>query len=85
MTSASSKAIPFVVIAIVVGSIGVEVIWDTEVDLESFLPLLVPLGITGAAKSAIESAAKARKALPKNIEDIIREEIKNKIPADKSS
>ena len=80
MTSNSSKAIPFVVISIVVLTISAEVYYDTEIDLEAFLPLLVPLGIGGAAKAAIENAAQARKALPKNSEDIIREEIKKNLP-----
>lgn len=84
MTSASSKAIPFVVLAIVIGTLTAEVYFSTEINLEAYLPLLIPLGLGGAGKAVFEKAIEARKALPKNIEDIIKEEIRKNLP-DKTS
>jgi len=80
MASNSSKAIPYVILAIVALSLVGEVYLDTTIDLESYLPLLVAMGLGGAGLSAVKKASEARKQLPKNIEDIVKakiEEIKN--------
>ena len=80
MTSVSSRALPFIVMAILAGTIGLEAAYDIDIDLESYLPLLVAVGIGGAAKSAITKAAQARSTIPSNIEDKIKEEIRKIIP-----
>ena len=80
MTSTSSKLIPFIVIAIAVGAFSVEAAYDVELDLDALIPILVPMGVAGAAKSAIENASALRKALPENIEKIVRDEVGRVVP-----
>ena len=63
MTKASSRVIPFIVIAIV----GLALLYEAEtgkrVDIEAYMPVLVALGVGGAAKSAIQRAADAHKGI----------------------
>lgn len=66
MTSLSSKAIPYVVLGITFGLALYEVVTGRNVNLELLVPILAPMGIAGAAKSAIESIA-AHKATAKEI------------------
>ena len=65
MTAKSSRIIPFVVLGIVVATLIAEEALEMKIDLESYLPLLVPLGVAGAAKSAITKAAVAKSELDK--------------------
>ena len=77
MTKKSSRAIPFVVLAIVIVTIVVEETQNTKIDLESYLPLLVPLGVAGAAKSAITRAATAKSEIDKlKLVDEIKTQLK---------
>lgn len=80
MTSATSKAIPFIVIGIAVMAFAVEATYDIELDLDALIPILAPMGVAGAAKAAIENASALRKALPETIEKIIRDEVSRVVP-----
>ena len=63
MASNSSKAIPYLVLLIVVATISAEVYLDTEIDLESYLPLLIPLGIGGAVIKSVQVASRVKDGL----------------------
>ena len=65
MTSNSSRTLPFIVLSIVVVTLVIEEVYDTNIDLESYLPLLIAIGIGGAAKSAITKAAQAKNEIEK--------------------
>ena len=52
-----------------------ESFYDVDIDLEAYLPLLVAIGIGGAAKSAIQKAAKAKNELNQEIKDTIKTEV----------
>ena len=67
MTQPYNQAIPFIVLAIVGATFIAEAAYDVDIDLESLVPILAPLGVAGAAKAAIENAGSIRKALPDNI------------------
>lgn len=75
MASKSSKSLPFLVLAIVITTLFAESYFEIEIDLESFLPVLIPLGVTGAGLAAVKAAAEAKKQIPKEI----LEGINNKI------
>lgn len=77
MTAKSSRTIPFIVLGIVVATLIVEEVYDRDIDLEAYLPLLVALGIAGAAKSAITKAAVAKSELDKlKLVDEIKTQLK---------
>lgn len=80
MTSNSSKSIPFLVLGIVALMMLAEVYYGVDIDLETLLPFFIALGITGGAKSAIEKASQARKAIPEEIKLLIRTELERVIP-----
>ena len=80
MASTLSRLIPLAVLGIVALSIFAEVQYGVKINLESFLPLLVPLGIGGLGKSIFDQAVAARKALPSDIEDLIKSEIAKALP-----
>ena len=75
MASNSSKTLPFLVLSIVIVTLFAESYYEIEIDLESLIPVLIPIGIGGVAISSIKKAAEARKSLPKPIEDLIQKEI----------
>lgn len=75
MTSKSSKSLPFLVLAIVIGSLFAESYFSIDIDLETFMPLLIPLGVTGAGLAAVKAAATARKQIPADIEALIKSKI----------
>ncbi len=81
-TSKSSKTLPFIVLGILAVTLLAESYYDTDIDLESYLPLLVAIGIGGAAKSAIQKAAKAKNKLNQEIKDAIKTEVQNLKPKD---
>ena len=43
--------------AIAVTAFAVEAAYDIELDLETLIPILAPMGVAGAAKAAIENAS----------------------------
>jgi len=76
MTAKSSRALPFIVLAIVVLTLVAEEVYDTDIDLESYLPLLVAIGIGGAAKSAITKAAQVKTEVDKlKLVETIKEQL----------
>lgn len=80
MTSNSSKALPFLVLLIVIGSMWIEVQYNVLIDLQSMMPVLVAIGLGGAGLKAVERASNARKQLPSDIEKLIQERINEAIP-----
>ena len=79
-TSKSSKTLPFIVLGILVATLLAESYYETEIDLEAYLPLLVAIGVGGAAKSAIQKAAKAKNAMTDDMKKIVKEEVQKVIP-----
>ena len=82
MASKYSKALPFLVLLIVISTIAAEVYYNTEIDLEEFIPVLTAIGVGGAAKSAIQHAAQVRKEIPQNIDDKIRQGLRRILTGD---
>ena len=77
MTAKSSRTIPFIVLGIVVVTLVAEEAFNMKINLEDYLPLLVALGIGGAAKSAIVKAAGAKSELDKlKIYDNVKKKLK---------
>ena len=83
-TSKSSKTLPFIVLGILVATLLAESFYETEIDLESYLPLLVAVGIGGAAKSAITRAARAKNEVTEEIKKNVIDEVVKKIKEGKS-
>lgn len=75
MTKASSRALPYLTLAILVVILFLEAFADKQIDLETYMPLLIALGIGGAAKSAIERAAKAKSAMPEELSSALKTEM----------
>ena len=75
MTAKSSRTIPFVVLALVIGMIVGEEFCDCDITVHlenpAVMSLLGAFGLGGAAKSAVGKAVAARRAIPKEIEDAI--------------
>ena len=65
MASKTSKSIPLLVLAILIVTLMAESYFEIDIDLESYIAVLIPLGITGAGLSAVKSASEARKQIPK--------------------
>ena len=84
MTAKSSRTLPFIVLSIVVLTLVTEAAYDIQIDLESYLPLLIAIGIGGAAKSAITRAATAKSEVDKlRLVETIREQIEKEKQKDK--
>ena len=75
MASKTSKTIPFLVLALTFGTIFAEAYFETAIDLETYLPLLIPMGLGGAGITAIKEAVKAKSAMPEQLKEIIRSEV----------
>ena len=75
MTAKSSRTIPFVVLALVIGMIVGEEFCNcditTHLENPAVMSLLGAFGLGGAAKSAVGKAVAARRAIPKEIEDAV--------------
>ena len=76
MASKSTKSIPFLVIAIIILGLGVEVVTEKDVDLETLVPILSILAGSGAALSAVKSAKSIRQQIPQDIIDTIKAKLK---------
>ena len=63
MTSNTTKAIPFLVILLVAGTLSVETACSCEIDLESYLPLLSAMGLGGVPYTLIKKSIEAKKAI----------------------
>ena len=76
MTAKSSRLLPFIVLGILVGTLITEQVYNIEINLQDYLPLLVAIGIGGAAKSAITRAAQAKAEVDKlKIVETIKEQL----------
>ena len=64
--SRTTKGIPTGVLLIVVGCLAWETYSGQDVDLETYLPLLIPMGLGGLAKHALD--AKAGRLAPRGPE-----------------
>jgi hypothetical protein len=62
MASTTSKALPFIVLAIALGLSIYQAETGKVVPLETIIPILVPIGVAGAVKSAVEKVVEAKKA-----------------------
>lgn len=62
MASSSSKAIPFVALAVALICIGVQVMTGKDV-LTPALPLLTSVGLAGVPLSIVKNAVEAKKAV----------------------
>ena len=76
MVSQTSKTIPFIVLAIVGISLLADVAYDVDLDIEVFIPVLTAMGVGGAAIKIVENASAAKKSLPDNVKNIVKDEIK---------
>ena len=76
MTAKSSRLLPFIVLGILVGTLITEQVYNIEINLQDYLPLLVAIGIGGAAKSAITRAAQAKAEVDKlKLVETIKEQL----------
>jgi len=71
----TSTIMPFLVLAIVLGSIVIEQMYDIEINIEDFAIILAPLGVAGAAKAAIQKAGQVKANIPSNLKNIIDHEV----------
>ena len=73
-----NHSLPFIVIAVAVIMVVCEGILKVEIDVEAIMPLLVAIGIGGAAKKAVEKAFAAKDALPDALSKMqSRQKLKN--------
>jgi len=63
MTSLTTKAIPFLVILLVAGTLAGEYACTCEIDLETYMPLLVAMGLGGIPLTIVRKAIEAKKAI----------------------
>lgn len=77
MTAKSSRTLPFIVLGILVVTLIMEEVFTVDIKLEEYLPLLVAIGVGGAAKSAITRAATAKSEVDKlKLVETIKEQLK---------
>jgi hypothetical protein len=60
MASKSSKSLPFLVLAIAFALAIYEAETGKTIAIDLLVPILAPIGVAGAAKSAIEKVAQAK-------------------------
>jgi len=73
---ATTKLMPIIVLAIVIISLVAETAYNIEINLDEYMPILVALGVAGAAKVAIERAGQVKTKMPQNIKNLIDHETK---------
>ena len=71
-----NHSLPFIVIALAVGMVAYEGYTDTELDVETIMPLLIAVGLGGAVKKTVEKAFAAKASLPSSVKEQIRDEIR---------
>lgn len=69
MASNSSKSLPFIVLAIAFALAIYESETGKSINVDLLIPILAPIGIAGAAKSAIEYVATAKKAAKQLVDE----------------
>ena len=75
MSSKSSKILPYLILVILVATLSAETYLDTDIDLETYMPFLMAIGLGGAGLSVVKSAANAKKIMPEQIKESIKVEI----------
>ena len=70
-----NHSLPFIVIAVAVIMVVCEGIFPIELDIQTIMPLLVAIGIGGAAKKAVEKAFAAKDALPESFKNAVKAEV----------
>ena len=78
--SPTSKSIPFIVLAIVGLTLVAETYYEIEIDVEAFVPVLTAMGVGGAAIKIVQDASAAKKAIPENVKDLVKDEIGRVVP-----
>ena len=63
MTSITTKAIPFLVILLVSGTLAFETVCECDIDLEAYLPLMVAMGLSGIPYTLVKKSIEAKKAI----------------------
>ena len=63
MASLTTKTIPFLVILLVAGTLAGEHWCDCTIDLETYMPLLIPMGLAGVPLTVFKRAIEAKKAI----------------------
>ena len=71
-----NHSLPFIVIALAVGMVAYEGYTDTELDVETIMPLLIAVGLGGAVKKTVEKAFAAKASLPSSVKEQIRNEVR---------
>lgn len=69
MASTSSKALPFIVLAIAFGLAIYESESGKSVPLETIIPLLVAVGVAGVPLAAVKKIAEAKVGAKKAVEE----------------
>ena len=75
-----NHSLPFIVIAVAVIMVAYEGIEEVELDIETIMPLLVAIGIGGAAKKAVEKAFATKDALPESFKNAVKAEVEKLTP-----
>lgn len=70
-----NHSLPFIVIALAVSMVVIDGFTAAELDIQTIMPLLVAIGIGGAAKKTVEKAFAARDSLPKFVKEQIKTEV----------
>ena len=63
MSSLTTKAIPFLVILLVSGTLAFETACECDIDLESYLPLMIAMGLSGIPYTLVKKSIEAKKAI----------------------
>lgn len=71
-----NHSLPFIVLALAVGMVAYEGYTDTELDVETLMPLLIAVGVGGAVKKTVEKAFAAKASLPSSVKEQIRDEVR---------
>jgi hypothetical protein len=69
MASNTSKALPFIVLAVAIALSIYQAETGKVVPLETLIPILAPIGVAGAVKSAIEKVAEAKKVTDQAVKE----------------
>ena len=69
MASVSSKALPFIVLAIALGLAIYEAESGKNVPLETMIPVLAAIGVAGVPLAAVKSIAEAKVGAKKAVEE----------------
>ena len=80
-----NHSLPFIVIAVAVGMVAYEGYAGVEIDVETVMPLLVAIGLGGAAKKTVEKVFATKDSLPAFVKEQIEAEVKKVTSLNKSA